>query len=71
MPVRAFRVKLPSTERYWTVVDDEYRVGDVDEFCDTFGLARCCREHDEGVRGVAGPVSEVVYNDGAGLADRR
>ena len=34
MPVRAFRVKLPSAERYWTaVVDDEYRVvGDVDEY---------------------------------------
>jgi hypothetical protein len=33
MPVRAFRVKLPSTERYWTVVDDEYRiVRDVDEY---------------------------------------
>jgi integrase/recombinase XerD len=32
-PVRAFRVKLPSAERYWTVVDDEYRiVGDVDEY---------------------------------------
>jgi integrase/recombinase XerD len=32
--VRAFRVKLPSAERYWTaVVDDEYRVvGDVDEY---------------------------------------
>jgi len=33
MPVRAFRVKLPSSERYWTVVDHEYRiVGDVDEY---------------------------------------
>ena len=33
MPVRAFRVTLPSGERYWTVVDDEYRiVGDVDEY---------------------------------------
>lgn len=31
--MRAFRVKLPSAERYWTVVDDEYRmVGDVDEY---------------------------------------
>jgi hypothetical protein len=26
MPVRAFRVKLPSAEGYWTVVDDEYRI---------------------------------------------
>jgi integrase/recombinase XerD len=27
------QVKLPSAERYWTVVDDEYRiVGDVDEY---------------------------------------
>jgi hypothetical protein len=33
MPVRAFRVTLPSGERYWTVVDHEYRVvGDVDEY---------------------------------------
>jgi site-specific recombinase XerD len=33
MPVRAFRVKLPSAERYWTIIDDEYRiVGDVDEY---------------------------------------
>jgi hypothetical protein len=31
--VRAFRVKLPSAERYWTIVDDEYRiVADVDEY---------------------------------------
>jgi hypothetical protein len=32
MPVRAFLVKLPSSERYWTVVDDRYRiVSDIDE----------------------------------------
>jgi len=31
MPVQALLVRLPSAERYWTVVDDEYRiVGDVD-----------------------------------------
>jgi integrase/recombinase XerD len=31
--VRAFRVSLPSAERYWTVVDDEYRiVREVDEY---------------------------------------
>ena len=31
--MRAFRVSLPSAERYWTVVDDEYRiVGEVDEY---------------------------------------
>ena len=31
--MRAFRVALPSGGRYWTVVDDEYRiVGDVDEY---------------------------------------
>ncbi|QHE73884.1 tyrosine-type recombinase/integrase [Rhodococcus sp. WAY2] len=31
--MRAFRITLPSAERYWTVVDDEYRiVGDVDEY---------------------------------------
>jgi integrase/recombinase XerD len=31
--VRAFRVSLPSADRYWTVVDDEYRiVREVDEY---------------------------------------
>lgn len=31
--MRAFRVKLPSAERYWTVVDDDFRIiRDVDEY---------------------------------------
>ena len=31
--MRAFRVKLPSAERYWTVVDDDFRVvREVDEY---------------------------------------
>lgn len=31
--MRAFRVSLPSAERYWTVVDDEYRiVREIDEY---------------------------------------
>jgi site-specific recombinase XerD len=33
MPVRTFRVKVPSAERYWTVVDDDFRiVREVDEY---------------------------------------
>ncbi len=45
MPVRAFRVKLPSGERYWTVVDDEYRiVGDVDEYLRHLRFGQDCAE---------------------------
>jgi hypothetical protein len=45
MPVRAFRVKLPSSERYWTVVDHEYRiVGDVDEYLRHLRFGQDCAE---------------------------
>jgi integrase/recombinase XerD len=45
MPVRAFRVRLPSSERYWTVVDDEYRiVGDVDEYLRHRRFGQDCAE---------------------------
>ena len=43
--MRAFRVKLPSGERYWTVVDHEYRVvGDVDEYLRHLRFGRDCAE---------------------------
>ena len=43
--MRAFRVKLPSSERYWTVVDDEYRVvGDVDEYLRHLRFGQDCAE---------------------------
>ena len=43
--MRAFRVKLPSGERYWTVVDDEYRiVGDVDEYLRHLRFGQDCAE---------------------------
>ena len=45
MPVRAFRVTLPSGERYWTVVDHEYRVvGDVDEYLRHLRFGQDCAE---------------------------
>jgi site-specific recombinase XerD len=45
MPVRAFRVTLPSSERYWTVVDHEYRiVGDVDEYLRHLRFGQDCAE---------------------------
>jgi integrase/recombinase XerD len=45
MPVRAFRVTLPSGERYWAVVDDEYRVvGDVDEYLRHLRFGQDCAE---------------------------
>ena len=45
MPVRAFRVTLPSGERYWTVVDDEYRlVGDVDGYLRHLRFGQDCVE---------------------------
>ena len=43
--MRAFRVKLPSSERYWTVVDHEYRiVGDVDEYLRHLRFGQDCAE---------------------------
>ena len=43
--MRAFRVTLPSGERYWTVVDDEYRVvGDVDEYLRHLRFGQDCAE---------------------------
>ena len=45
MPVRAFRVTLPSGERYWTVVDHEYRVvGDVDVYLRHLRFGQDCAE---------------------------
>ena len=44
MLVRAFRVTLPSGVRYWTVVDDGYRVvGDADEYLQHLRSARIAR----------------------------
>jgi len=43
MPVPAFRVTLPSGERYWTVVDDDYRViGDVDVYLRDLRFGQDC-----------------------------
>ena len=43
--MRAFRVMLPSGERYWTVVDGEYRiVGDVDEYLRHLRFGQDCAE---------------------------
>ena len=43
--MRAFRVTLPSGERYWTVVDHEYRVvGDVDEDLRHLRFGQDCAE---------------------------
>ena len=43
--MRAFRVTLPSSERYWTVVDHEYRiVGDVDEYLRHLRFGQDCAE---------------------------
>ena len=41
----AFRVTLPSGERYWTVVDDDYRVvGDVDVYLRDLRFGQDCAE---------------------------
>ena len=41
----AFRVTLPSGERYWTVVDDDYRVvGDVDVYLRHLRFGQDCAE---------------------------
>jgi integrase/recombinase XerD len=43
--VRAFPVKLPSSERYWTVVDEDYRVvGVVDEYLQHLRLGQDAAE---------------------------
>src|ERR1700741_2906081 len=45
MPVQALLVRLPSAERYWTVVDDDYRiVGDVDEYLWHLRFGQDCAE---------------------------
>src|SRR5260370_13522724 len=45
MPVQALLVRLPSAERYWTVVDDDYRlVGEVDEYLRHLRFGRDCAE---------------------------
>jgi len=42
---RAFVVRLPSGERYWTVIDERYRpVGEADEFLLHLRLGRGCAE---------------------------
>jgi hypothetical protein len=69
--VRAFRVKLPSAERYWTIVDDEYRiVGDVDEYLRHLRFGQDVAESTtKALRGVAGAVSALVHANRARLAD--
>src|SRR6478752_6600775 len=45
MPVQALLVRLPSAERYWTVVDDDYRlVGEVDEYLRHLRFGQDCAE---------------------------
>ncbi|HEX9498739.1 MAG TPA: hypothetical protein VF926_10265 [Mycobacterium sp.] len=43
--MQALLVRLPSAERYWTVVDDDYRiVGDVDEYLRHLRFGQDCAE---------------------------
>ena len=67
---RSFRVRLPSGERYWTVLGAGYRpVPEADEWLLHVRLGRdCAEEHDGGLCRGAGVVLRVVRGDRPGLA---